>query len=182
MGRSGGFSGSPRFGGSWGGGFHGGGRIRPNCFGCFRRGVYPGYYGGYGYPWYGNSGWYSDYPYTQPYYSYNDDPGGYDPGNSEVAEQQAELDRLHDEVARLRDQREAQASGSSKVRTRTGEESTKLVFLDKHTEDVENYAIVGQTLWLFTDQGTRKIPLANVDVPATTKINEDRGVGFSVPN
>jgi len=32
---------------------------------------------------------------------------------------------------------------------------------------VENYAIAGQTLWVFTEQRARKIPLADLDIPAT---------------
>ncbi len=44
-----------------------------------------------------------------------------------------------------------------------------------------NYAIVGQTLWNFSPQRTQKIPLSDLDLPATTKANEERGVTFRVP-
>jgi hypothetical protein len=59
---------------------------------------------------------------------------------------------------------------------------TVLVFRDQHKEEVENYAIVGQTLWNFTAQQTVKIPLSELDVPATIKTNQDRGVTFTVPS
>jgi hypothetical protein len=58
---------------------------------------------------------------------------------------------------------------------------TELVFRDKHTEEVQNYAIVGQTLWVLSVQRARKIPLAELDIPATKKANDDRGVEFQLP-
>jgi hypothetical protein len=58
--------------------------------------------------------------------------------------------------------------------------STVLVFRDKHQQEVENYAIVGDTLWDFAAQ-TVKIPLSELDIPATIKANQDRGVTFTVP-
>lgn len=59
---------------------------------------------------------------------------------------------------------------------------TVLVFRDQHKEEIGNYAIVGQTLWEFAQQKTIKIPLSDLDIPATVKANEDRGVTFSVPS
>jgi len=59
--------------------------------------------------------------------------------------------------------------------------ATVLVFRDQHQQEIQNYAIVGQTLWHFTPQRTVKIALANLDLPATQKANEDRGVTFQVP-
>ncbi|MGA7319366.1 MAG: hypothetical protein WBW98_02580, partial [Candidatus Sulfotelmatobacter sp.] len=59
--------------------------------------------------------------------------------------------------------------------------ATVLVFRDQRKQEVENYAIVGQTLWNFAPQHTQKIPLSDLDLPATTKANEDRGVDFRVP-
>ena len=46
---------------------------------------------------------------------------------------------------------------------------------------VVNYAIVGDTLFDFGDGRTRKILLADLDLPATHKVNDDRGVDFQVP-
>jgi len=59
--------------------------------------------------------------------------------------------------------------------------ATVLVFHDQHQQEIKNYAIVGQTLWNFTPQRTEKIALASLDLPATEKVNEDRGVTFQVP-
>ncbi len=59
--------------------------------------------------------------------------------------------------------------------------STVLVFKDGHQSDVLNYAIVGDTLFDFSAGRTRKILLADLDLPATHKANDDRGVEFQIP-
>jgi hypothetical protein len=59
---------------------------------------------------------------------------------------------------------------------------TVLVFRDQHKQEVENYAIVGDTLWDFAAQQTVKIPLSELDIPATIKANQEHGVRFSVPS
>ena len=59
---------------------------------------------------------------------------------------------------------------------------TLLVFLDKHTQEVQNYAVVGGTLWIFGEQRATKLPLAWLDVDATIKANDERGVDFRLPN
>jgi len=47
---------------------------------------------------------------------------------------------------------------------------------------VRNYAIAGGTLWVLNDhQAGKKIPLAQLDLDATVKMNDDRGVDFQVP-
>jgi hypothetical protein len=58
---------------------------------------------------------------------------------------------------------------------------TVLVFRDQHREEVGNYAIVGETLWTFAPQKTRKISLDQIDIPATQKANDERGVDFRIP-
>ena len=57
---------------------------------------------------------------------------------------------------------------------------TLLVFRDKHTQEVQNYAIVGGTVWIFSEQRATKLPLSWLDIEATAKANEDRGVNFQV--
>jgi hypothetical protein len=56
-----------------------------------------------------------------------------------------------------------------------------LVFRDKHTQEVQNYAIVGGTLWIFSEQRATKLPLSWLDIEATTQANDDRGVNFQLP-
>jgi hypothetical protein len=59
--------------------------------------------------------------------------------------------------------------------------STVLVFKDGHKSDVLNYAIVGDTLFDFAEGRSHKILLADLDLPATRKANDDRGVDFQIP-
>ena len=50
-----------------------------------------------------------------------------------------------------------------------------------HRSEVQNYGIVGQTLWAFTEQHARKYPISDLDLPATKAANEKRGIEFVVP-
>lgn len=59
--------------------------------------------------------------------------------------------------------------------------TTVLVFKDGHRSDVINYAIVGDTLFDFGSARTKKILLADLDLAATRKANDDRGVDFLIP-
>lgn len=59
--------------------------------------------------------------------------------------------------------------------------ATVLVFKDGHQSDVLNYAIVGDTLFDFAAGRTRKVLLADLDLPATRKANDDHGVDFQIP-
>ena len=63
----------------------------------------------------------------------------------------------------------------------TEETKTVLVFRDGHKTEAVNYAIVGQTLWIYTETDSKKMPLADLDVAATKSANSDRGVTFQVP-
>lgn len=58
---------------------------------------------------------------------------------------------------------------------------TALVFKDGHQSDVLNYAIVGDILFDFGSGRTIKILLADLDLPATRKLNDDRGIDFQIP-
>jgi hypothetical protein len=63
----------------------------------------------------------------------------------------------------------------------TAQPSTVLVFKDGHQSGVLNYAIVGDTLFDFAAGRTRKILLADLDLPATRKANDDQGTDFQLP-
>jgi len=148
-------------------------------------------YGWWGYPawgWYGGvdwssdyypSGWYSDSATQYPVYVY----ANLDNGNI-AYDQQQEINRLNDEVARLRAEQQSSGVQSSAQPSAPKAEihgETVLVFRDRHTEEIQNYAIVGKTLWVFNEQRARKIPIAELNVPATTKANEARGIEFLLP-
>jgi hypothetical protein len=62
-----------------------------------------------------------------------------------------------------------------------------LVFRDGHQEEVKRYTIIGGTLFAKADYyasgtWTRMIQIANLDVPATLKLNEERGSKFRLPS
>jgi hypothetical protein len=57
---------------------------------------------------------------------------------------------------------------------------TVLVFRNGTREEVNSYAIMGDELYIF-DQGKKKVALADLDIPATTKANDERGVEFRMP-
>jgi len=184
-------------GGYWGGGIHGPhGPSYPSHLPyypghhAYFRCRYPwwGYRGYYGYPWglgwYGGTGFvWSDASYSNPAES-NPAYAYPPPDNSSASiayEQQREIDRLNDEVVRLRAERTPANPASEPPATQIRAE-TVLVFRDRRSEEIRNYAIAGETLWVFTQQRARKIPIAELDVPATTKANEDRGIDFRLPS
>jgi len=59
-------------------------------------------------------------------------------------------------------------------------EPVVLVFHNGRKQEVTNYAIMGDSLYVF-DQGRKKIALADLDIPATVKANDDRGQEFRMP-
>lgn len=58
---------------------------------------------------------------------------------------------------------------------------TVLVFKDGHKLEVENYAIVGSSIFDLSQGHRHKIALADLDIPATRKANDERGVVFELP-
>jgi len=61
-----------------------------------------------------------------------------------------------------------------------------LVFRDGHTEEVQRYVVQGDTLYASADywttgSWTRKIPVADLDIQASVKLNEARGGKFTLP-
>jgi len=154
-----------------------------NCYGYGCRYGY-GYGYGYGYPWA-----YGYYPW------WGDDNSSYDDSYQQNVAQAAEMNRQNlaeqqmlrqeqydgDQDAYSRPPRSVQNVDPPKT-TASVMPDTVLVYRDQHTVEIQNYAIVGQTLWNFAPQHTQKIPLAQLDLPATTKANDDRGVTFRVPS
>ena len=143
-----------------------------------RRRYYP--YAGY-YP-YGFYGWYND-PLAY------DDAGDEDqdvyasyqapsypapaPENSGL---QRDVQTLSGKIERLQADVEARNRPEP-----AAEPETALVFRDQHVEEIRNYAISGGAVWVLNAQAAKKIPLVNLDIDATVKMNEDRGVDFQVP-
>jgi hypothetical protein len=189
-----------------GGQFHHGGRFgyghRPS-----QRPVYGygGYYPAYGYPYsgYGYGGYGYSYPidystYMQPEPQPAPEPEPerealtmFDRGTYRGSERSAaSLDPRYGE--HYTDGREhantAQPQAAPQPAQSTSalepEETTILVFRDGHQIEIGNYAIVGAMLYdLSARSGRRspKIQLAELDIPATVRVNEQNGVDFKLP-
>jgi hypothetical protein len=161
------------------GSFHGnrigGSRIHTrgfrDCFGCRRS---------YGYPWYAAYGGYYD-----PYW-WSDSSSSYDEDQARELALADEMNAASLEEQRLREREDrdqdlyARRAQPHEERTAPGP-ATALVFRDQHVEEVRNYAIAGGTLWVLNEQAAKKIPLAQLDLAATVKMNDERGVDFQVP-
>jgi hypothetical protein len=192
-----GFSGTaPRVGVRVGSGFHQSFGTRPTFGGGrgpffgprrFRGPVFfssfsPFFFGYSGYPLY-----YSDYSYSMvdSYPAYDYYASASNQNSAYLVQQQQDIDRLEDEVARLREERESQETAPAQPPTESESQPstpTLLVFRDKHTQEVQNYAVVGGTIWIFSEQRATKLPLSWLDIDATIKANDERGVNFRLPH
>jgi hypothetical protein len=80
---------------------------------------------------------------------------------------------------------QAQAEDSSEAEYNSDSEPspdpTVLIFKDGHQLEIGNYAIVNQTLYDLTPGHPHRIALADLDLPATQKLNDDRGITFDLP-
>lgn len=153
-----------------------------NCYGYPCRGYGYGY--GYGYPWayggYYDPFWWGDSNNS----SYDDDYERDRAIANDMNEQSLEEQQM---------MRQEQADGdrdayARPARTQSDDPpgaaifpATVLIFRDQHKLEVQNYAIVGQTLWNFAPQHTQKIPLSDLDLTATAKANDERGLTFRLP-
>jgi hypothetical protein len=62
-----------------------------------------------------------------------------------------------------------------------------LVFRDGHQEEIGKYVIIGSTIYARADywrsgSWTRKVEIAELDVPTTLKVNQQRGAQFRLPS
>jgi hypothetical protein len=103
----------------------------------------------------------------------------------------AEINRLSNEVERLREERDyAQAPAPAPVPAPQPPVQAKaqedlpvvVVFLDKHIREVKNYAVANEMLVVLDGNKRTKFPLADIDLAATMKLNDERGVDFQIPN
>jgi len=128
------------------------------------------------------------YPYWMPTVGYESDQSA--PPPAEVVGQEpplaAAVGNLASEVELMREEqaeRDARSAPAAQVPAAPEEKSPPTVFIyrDGHQMEADNYAILGQTLYIFAGQGTRRIALADLDLPATARANEKLGVDFTAP-
>jgi hypothetical protein len=60
--------------------------------------------------------------------------------------------------------------------------ATVLVYRDGHSVEIKNYAIVGDVLYDLSSDHRHKIALADLDLAATQKQNDERGIDFRLPS
>jgi hypothetical protein len=157
------------------------------CYGipCRGYGYSPWAYGGYYDPyWWWDSG--SNYSGSNYDDGYNQDVAAAAEMNRENLEEQQmlrqeEADGDQDSYAPETRAPQAIRPGNPAPAGAAMFADTVLVFRDQHKQEVQNYAIVGQTLWIFAPQRTQKVALSDLDLDATHKANDDRGVDFRVP-
>jgi hypothetical protein len=130
-------------------------------------------------------------PYAYPYYAEDDyqppeEPVAYDahPTREEDDRQllnddyRAELNSVRSELNSLREQQSEPKAAPEPV---TNQPNTVLIFKDGRQVEIANYAIVGSTLYELNDGRSTKVQLADLDLRATMKENDERGVEFELP-
>lgn len=142
--------------------------------------------GAWGYPFYG--GYYGD--------------NGYDQGDY-LQSQMAQNERLMNDLEydrrrnlelqeQLAEQHAADAADAARARNAPAQSAqqreperrlppTVLIFRDHHQQEVTDYAIYGNTLLALDPNQRSRIPLSELDLPATVQANEARGLDFRVP-
>lgn len=157
--------------------------FRNNCFGfgCSAWGSW--------YPWWGGGYWDpvwstwddEDRRFDEDYYRQLDIADRWNQQNLEQQRMMRQEEEDGDQDAYAPRSSERRPAYDSASQPEEPAPATVLVFRDQHREEISNYAIVGQTLWSYSVPRTKKIPLADLDVAATEKANDDRGVAFRLP-
>lgn len=96
---------------------------------------------------------------------------------------------VHDRLSRLEQQmdemenipKKSQAAESEPAAPAADQPETVLVFRDGHSIEVQNYAIVGDTVYDLSQGSRHKIAIADLDLSATEKENDARGLDFRLP-
>jgi hypothetical protein len=86
------------------------------------------------------------------------------------------------EVERQQDQRAQEERLRSAEKPADLEPAAVLVFKDGHHQDVSGYAITGDVLYDLGQGRARKIQLADLDLDATRKLNDQLGNDFRLPS
>jgi hypothetical protein len=166
-----------------------------NCFGAFpcNNGLFFGSNFGFG----TNFGWgwpfwgYPSYPYY-PYSDYTSAPPQQQAVSSETSSQvelAREVQQLSDQIEELRYEEGRRAeqrttpvpSSSTSLTAHTPAIATTFVMRDGSHVVAQNYALTGQTLWIFDEHKARKIALSDIDREATEKFNAANGIDIRLP-
>ena len=163
---------------------------RPGYPGPDRYRRYPRYYGigiPYGIP---VNGWIdSDYPGDFDSTGY--DPSGGQPddsananveGYAQQAADQGPPPPYQEQPPAEQPPAEPQAAPAPPAAPLENEDAVTLIFKDgRPSEQIHNYALTRTTLYI-RDQHRRDIPVDQIDLAATQKVNHDAGIDFHVPS
>jgi hypothetical protein len=182
-------NGDRRGGGDHRGGWDRGGRDRDHWRDRDRNHLL--FYGWAGYPYWPWWGW--GYPYLNGYWNSYDD---YDaqPGSDYTASQYPQYDpNQYEDPQRAQPEPEQPSSSpwpynqpapaNPQPATAAGSEipATTLVFKDgRPNEQVRNYLMTAKTLTIL-DRNHRDIPVDQIDLAATEKVNRETGIEFAIP-
>jgi hypothetical protein len=136
--------------------------------------------GAYAVPYYGYYDPGNDAPDNQPDDQYNGGPTIFDrrgPGTAPAPTPAPSRARNYNPQP----ESAPDPDGQPETGAASDQPQTVLVFKDGHQVEVANYAIVGTTLFDLTSGHRQKIALADLDLTATAKQNDDRGIDFQLP-
>lgn len=106
----------------------------------------------------------------------------------EEERRRAKADAQSDQERKAAQKREQQAqaekakSQESEEKPEEREPATVLVFKDGHRQDLRGYAITGDVIYDLDHGRARKILLADLDLAATIKLNDQLGNDFRLPS
>jgi len=161
-------------------------------FACAHNPSFCGYRFGprFGYWWGAYAPAYWGGAYLPGYWDYNGNDNASAQLQAELANQQNLNAELQQELMRQQAERsDAEAAAQQRASARPSvpaaherpAPATVLVFRDGRRQEVQNYAIVGNTLFDLEPNRTEKILLSQLDIPASIRANDERGVEFSLP-
>lgn len=145
--------------------------------GRYPPGYIPYYVAAYPYLYFGGN----DYPNTGEAY-------GPPPQPDQSNDLMMELDGIHHELAELQQRQAQQPYGMAPAEagpmvveqapSKPLDPPLLLVFRDGTQTEVRDFAVVGQMFWDLSVHPTRKFPISQLNLDASIKANEDRGVDF----
>jgi hypothetical protein len=146
-----------------------------------------GFGGGAAFPYYG-APYYPDYyssppQYYPPDYYTNTAPQTSTQENANDVYLAQMLQKLTDEVEAMKNDQKSHAGSAVVLGPKADTEGPAAIFIfhDGTHITTHNYAIAGQTIWVFSENQARKFRLADLDRAATEQANAANGVELRLP-
>lgn len=124
----------------------------------------------------------SGYPYPAEY-AYTPPPQPVVVDDSNSRELSLEVERLSDQVQLMRDEQKLRDERNQQPgKPQENLPNTVIVLRNGSQLSVRNYAIIGPTMWILNESTAKKIPLSDLDLPATETANARNGIEFRLPS